>query len=159
MPCGRNVTNSESCQLEHYMDIAIAHQYSAGVQSLPLTEDQLKRRASIVSLVIDAPADVPVYAGSISDDQRMCAAGCDRDVRPAAPQQRTPQFKKLVNEPCCHLVTGLVLVINCCHLVYLVPKASPQWRIFRVDSLPGTSMAKLEGGPLGSWFVPGSHQS
>lgn len=43
-------------------------------------QDELHRPASIVSLLLDT-AEVPVHVGSISDDQRFCAAGCDRDVR------------------------------------------------------------------------------
>ncbi|CAL1143631.1 unnamed protein product [Cladocopium goreaui] len=44
-------------------------------------QDELHRPASIVSLLLDTAPEVPVHVGSISDDQRFCAAGCDRDVR------------------------------------------------------------------------------
>ena len=52
-------------------------------RDLTTAQDELHRPASIVSLLLDT-AEVPVHVGSISDDQRFCAAGCDRDVRTTA---------------------------------------------------------------------------
>ena len=45
-------------------------------------KDPLKRPAAIVSLVMDSPASSPpVHVGAISNDWRLAAGGCDRDVR------------------------------------------------------------------------------
>ena len=53
-------------------------------RDLTTAQDELHRPASIVSLLLDTAPEVPVHVGSISDDQRFCAAGCDRDVRTTA---------------------------------------------------------------------------
>ena len=53
-------------------------------RDLTTAQDELHRPASIVSLLLDTAPEVPVHVGSISDDQRFCAAGCDRDVRNTA---------------------------------------------------------------------------
>lgn len=59
---------------------------SAKTMPLPgkphISQDPLKRPAAIVSLVMDSPASSPpVHVGAVSNDWRLAAGGCDRDVR------------------------------------------------------------------------------